>query len=88
MEGESWLEQSNMTHFQPLPICVLAAIIVSSLTGMFKKLTDLTKYWERGSGDGLLWLFTFLTTVFVDVDLGLVVGIVLSLLLTLARGFS
>ena len=55
---------------------------------MFKKLTDLTKYWERGSGDGLLWLFTFLTTVFVDVDLGLVVGIVLSLLLTLARGFS
>jgi len=74
--------------FQPLPICVLAAIIVSSLTGMFKKLTDLTKYWERGSGDGLLWLFTFLTTVFVDVDLGLVVGIVLSLLLTLARGFS
>merc|ERR1719309_889407 len=23
--------------FQPLPICVLAAIIVSSLTGMFKK---------------------------------------------------
>jgi len=74
--------------FQPLPICVLAAIIVSSLTGMFKKLTDLTKYWERGTGDGLLWLFTFLTTVFVDVDLGLVVGIVLSLLLTLARGFS
>jgi len=74
--------------FQPLPICVLAAIIVSSLTGMFKKLTDLTKYWEKGSGDGLLWLFTFLTTVFVDVDLGLVVGIVLSLLLTLARGFS
>merc|ERR1719430_1544286 len=74
--------------FQPLPICVLAAIIVSSLTGMFIKLTDLTKYWERGSGDGLLWLFTFLTTVFVDVDLGLVVGIVLSLLLTLARGFS
>ena len=88
MVGESCLEQSNMTHFQPLPICVLAAIIVSSLTGMFKKLTDLTKYWERGSGDGLLWLFTFLTTVFVDVDLGLVVGIVLSLLLTLARGFS
>ena len=88
MVGESCLLQSNMTHFQPLPICVLAAIIVSSLTGMFKKLTDLTKYWERGSGDGLLWLFTFLTTVFVDVDLGLVVGIVLSLLLTLARGFS
>ena len=85
---KSCLQQSNITHFQPLPICVLAAIIVSSLTGMFKKLTDLTKYWERGSGDGLLWLFTFLTTVFVDVDLGLVVGIVLSLLLTLARGFS
>jgi len=72
--------------FQPLPICVLAAIIVSSLIGMFKKLSDLTTYWERGTGDGMLWVITFLTTVFGDVDLGLVVGIAASLVLTLARG--
>merc|ERR1719430_2326693 len=72
--------------FQPLPICVLAAIIVCSLTGMFKKLSDLTKYWERGTGDGMLWLITFLTTVFGDVDLGLMVGIAASLVLTLTRG--
>ena len=65
---------------------MLAAIIVSSLTGMFKKLSDLTKYWERGTGDGMLWLITFLTTVFGDVDLGLMVGIAASLLLTLTRG--
>jgi len=72
--------------FQPLPICVLAAIIVTSLTGMFKKLSDLTKYWERGTGDGMLWLITFLTTVFGDVDLGLMVGIAASLVLALTRG--
>ena len=74
------------SYFQPLPICVLAAIIVSSLIGMFKKLSDLTTYWERGTGDGMLWVITFLTTVFGDVDLGLVVGIAASLVLTLARG--
>ena len=76
----------TLETFQPLPICVLASIIVSSLTGMLKKLSDLTKYWERGTGDGMLWVITFLTTVFGDVDLGLVVGIAASLILTMTRG--
>jgi len=73
-------------YFQPLPICVLASIIVTSLTGMFKKLGDLAKYWERSPLEGLLWIVTFLTTVFGDVDLGLVTGLVTSLLVTLVRG--
>merc|ERR1719347_2331056 len=34
----------------------------------------------------MLWLITFLTTVFGDVDLGLLVGIAASLVLTLSRG--
>ena len=53
---------------------------------MFKKLSDLTKFWERGTGDGMLWVITFLTTVFGDVDLGLLVGIAASLVLTMTRG--
>lgn len=72
--------------FQPLPICVLAAIIIASLTGMFKKLSDMSLYWTRSPSEGLLWTITFLSTVFLDVDIGLMVGIVVSLILTLSSG--
>jgi len=72
--------------FQPLPICVLASIIISSLTGMFKKVSDISIYWEHSVPDGILWTVTFLATVFVDVAIGLAVGIALSFVMTMFQG--
>ena len=40
--------------FQPLPVCVLAAIILSSLTGIIKKVADVQKFWSRSTVDGLV----------------------------------
>merc|ERR1712025_669674 len=71
--------------FQPLPVCVLAAIILASLTGMIKKVADIHKFWSRSIQDGLIWVVTFLSTVFLDVDLGLIVGVVMSLGITLTK---
>ncbi len=71
--------------FEHLPVCVLAAIILSSLLGMFKKILDIKKFWSRSVYDGVLWLVTFLATVLVDVDIGLGVGVVFSILIILVR---
>lgn len=71
--------------FEPLPICVLASIILSSLSGMFKKLLEVSKYWNRSRWDGLLWIVTFISTVLIDVDLGLITGLLVSIAIVLFR---
>lgn len=72
-------------YFQPLPVCVLAAIILASLTGIVKKVADVHKFWTRSTVDGLVWVVTFLSTVFLDVGLGLITGVVCNLVLVLVR---
>jgi MFS superfamily sulfate permease-like transporter len=72
-------------YFQPLPVCVLAAIILSSLTGIIKKVADIHKFWSRSTIDGVVWVVTFLSTVFLDVDLGLTVGVVFNLVIVVVK---
>jgi len=71
--------------FEPLPVCVLASIILASLTGMFRKLGEVEKYWSRSKYDGVLWIVTFLSTVLVDVDLGLIIGFIFSVIIVVIR---
>ena len=71
--------------FEPLPVCVLASIILSSLSGMFKKMLEVEQHWSRSVWDGLLWIITFLATVLVDVDLGLIIGIAASIVIVFVR---
>merc|ERR1711868_267576 len=71
--------------FEPLPVCVLAAIILSSLTGMFRKMKEVSKYWSRSKWDGAIWIVTFLSTVLVSVDLGLIIGVLFSFLVVIVR---
>jgi solute carrier family 26 protein len=69
--------------FQPLPVCVLAAIILASLVNILKKISEFHKYWSESSAEGIVWILTFLSIVLLSVDIGLVVGIVSSVLATL-----
>jgi len=71
--------------FQPLPVCVLAAIILSSVTGIIKKVSDVHTFWTRSTIDGLVWVITFLSTIFLDVDLGLIIGVVFNLGIVIVR---
>jgi len=71
--------------FQPLPVCVLAAIIISSLFGIIKKLQEVGHYWNISISEGIIWIATFLATVFLDVDFGLIVGVLVTLLFTVIK---
>ena len=72
--------------FEPLPVCILASIILASLKGVIQKMADFKKYWDRSRWDGFVWMATFLSTVLIDVDMGLVVGIGASMIAVMFRG--
>ncbi|CAK1541865.1 unnamed protein product [Leptosia nina] len=64
--------------FELLPRCVLASIITVSLKGMFMQVLDLAKFWRLSKLDAVVWLATFLTTVLIDIDIGLGAGLLAS----------
>ncbi|XP_058060791.1 solute carrier family 26 member 10-like [Anopheles bellator] len=65
--------------FEPLPRCVLAGIIVVSLKGLLMQVTQLKGFWRQSPIDGMVWILTFLSVVAFAIDIGLLVGIVLSI---------
>ncbi|CAH1782637.1 unnamed protein product [Owenia fusiformis] len=71
--------------FESLPNCVLAAIILVALKGMFKQFTELHRLWNVCKVDFMVWLVTWACTVFLDVDLGLIIGVGFSLLTVVFR---
>ncbi|XP_048482146.1 prestin isoform X9 [Plutella xylostella] len=64
--------------FTLLPRCVLAAIIVVSLKGMFVQVKELGKFWKLSKLDALVWIVTFVVTCFVSIDIGLGAGLLAS----------
>ncbi|XP_057560994.1 solute carrier family 26 member 6 isoform X5 [Hippopotamus amphibius kiboko] len=71
--------------FQDLPKAVLAAVIIVNLKGMLKQFTDICSLWKANRADLLIWLVTFLATILLNLDLGLAVAVVFSLLLVVVR---
>lgn len=71
--------------FMDLPKCVLAAIIIVNLRNVLLQITDLPKLFRISFIDMLIWLVTFLAVVLTDVDLGLFIGVVFSLLTVVIR---
>ena len=68
--------------------CVLAAIIIVSLKGIFVQVTQLEFYFKRSASDTLVWFLTFWATVLLDVHLGLIVGAVLNVMILLRVALS
>ncbi|XP_033324659.1 prestin isoform X2 [Megalopta genalis] len=65
--------------FESLPRCVLAAIIVVALKGMFQQAAQLLKFWKLNKCDAMIWIATFVMVVIVNIDIGLLFGIMMSL---------
>lgn len=65
--------------FEPLPRAVLASVIVVALKGMLMQVKDFWKFWTLSKIDAFVWMGTFLTVVFVGIDIGLLCGVLLSL---------
>ncbi|KAK6190522.1 hypothetical protein SNE40_002373 [Patella caerulea] len=66
--------------FVSLPVAVLAAMIVVAMKELLLQVTHLPEIWRVSKPDFVIWLMTLLVSVFVDLDIGIVVGIGISIL--------
>ncbi|XP_013411874.1 prestin [Lingula anatina] len=71
--------------FRTLPRCVLASIIIVALKGMFLQVKDLKRLWRISKFDFAIWIVTFVSVVFLNVDMGLLVGVGFSLITIVFR---
>ncbi|XP_077458232.1 solute carrier family 26 member 6, like 1 [Stigmatopora argus] len=71
--------------FQELPKAVLAAIVFVNLKGMFKQYSDIITLWRSNKTDLVLWLVTWVSTVLLNLDLGLAASIMFALLTVIFR---
>lgn len=59
-----------------------------ALKGMLVQVAELRKFWKLSKLDAIVWLTTFLTVIFVSIDIGLFVGLILSLATIVIMGFK
>ncbi|XP_038578375.1 solute carrier family 26 member 6 isoform X3 [Micropterus salmoides] len=71
--------------FEDLPKAVLSTIVFVNLRGMFKQFMDVPMLWKTNKFDLLVWLVTFMSTILLNLDLGLAVSIVFSMLTFISR---
>ncbi|XP_056130398.1 solute carrier family 26 member 10 [Lampris incognitus] len=71
--------------FYFLPKAVLACINVASLRQMFLQFQDLPDLWRISKIDFLVWMVTWLSVVVLNVDLGLAIGVVFSMMTVICR---
>ncbi|KAG1961412.1 solute carrier family [Pimephales promelas] len=71
--------------FYFLPKAVLACINVTSLRQMFLLFQDLPDFWRVSKIDFMVWLVTWLSVVVLNVDLGLAIGVVFSMMTVICR---
>ena len=58
-----------------LPKACLGSIIIVAILNIMKQLRDLPYYWRIDKIDFIIWISTFLSSVVLDVDLGLMIGV-------------
>ncbi|XP_061684705.1 solute carrier family 26 member 10 isoform X2 [Syngnathoides biaculeatus] len=64
---------------------VLACINVTSLRQMFLQFQDLPELWRISKIDFMVWVVTWLSVVVLNVDLGLAIGVVFSMMTVICR---
>ncbi|KAM4035777.1 pendrin-like isoform 1-T1 [Anomaloglossus baeobatrachus] len=72
-------------YLEPLQKSVLAAIVISNLKGMFWQVSDIPHLWRQNKWDTAIWLFTFFASLLLDIDLGLLAGILFGLFTVILR---
>ncbi|XP_050523887.1 prestin-like isoform X2 [Daktulosphaira vitifoliae] len=74
--------------FQPLPRCVLAGITVVALKDILLQVFDIIRIWKTSKIDAVIWIVTYFTVVLVEIDVGLLAGVVVSLFFVFCQGIS
>ncbi|XP_061636552.1 prestin-like isoform X2 [Phyllopteryx taeniolatus] len=71
--------------FEQLPKAVLAVIIVVNLQGLLAQFKDVVLLWKSDKCDLLVWVASLISTLVLNLDLGLAVAIAFSLLTLIYR---
>ncbi|XP_023681629.1 solute carrier family 26 member 6-like [Paramormyrops kingsleyae] len=71
--------------FEKLPKAVLSTVVFVNLKGMFKQCQDIPMLWRSSKPDMLVWLVTLVSTLLLNLDLGLVTSIAFALLTVIFR---
>uniref|UniRef100_A0A6I8NYE1 Solute carrier family 26 member 6 n=1 Tax=Ornithorhynchus anatinus TaxID=9258 RepID=A0A6I8NYE1_ORNAN len=71
--------------FSDLPKAILAAIIIVNLKGMFKQFSDIQTLWKANRIDLMIWLVTFMSTLLLNLDIGLGASVAFALLTVIFR---
>jgi len=67
-------------YFYALQKSVLACIIIVSLRGALRKFRDVPAKWRASRADAVVWLVAMAATALISVEIGLLVGVVFSML--------
>ncbi|XP_063783080.1 prestin [Pseudophryne corroboree] len=71
--------------FQPLPQTVLAAIVMVNLKGMFKQFADIPHLWRTSRLELAMWVVSFLASVSLGLDYGLLVAVAFAIITVIYR---
>ena len=71
--------------FESLPTPVLAATVIVALHGLYLQVLDLPYYWKVSKYDLFIWVVTFLSTVVINVEIGLACGLGVSIIVFIFR---
>ncbi|VDL63833.1 unnamed protein product [Nippostrongylus brasiliensis] len=70
---------------EPLPMCILACIVIVSLKSLFLQVKELPRYWRISKYDFAIWLTACLTTILTDVTKGLIISLAFALFTVVLR---
>ncbi|XP_059026877.1 prestin isoform X3 [Mustela lutreola] len=71
--------------FESLPQAVLSAIVIVNLKGMFMQFADLPFFWRTSKIELTIWLTTFVSSLFLGLDYGLITAVIIALLTVIYR---
>ncbi|XP_030882436.1 prestin [Leptonychotes weddellii] len=71
--------------FEALPQAVLSAIVIVNLKGMFMQFSDLPFFWRTSKIELTIWLTTFVSSLFLGLDYGLITAVIIALLTVIYR---
>ncbi|XP_017378113.1 testis anion transporter 1 [Cebus imitator] len=84
--GVMLLLMVKMGHFfYALPNAVLAGIILSNVLPYLETISNLPSLWRENQYDCAVWMTTFLSSVFLGLDIGLIISVVFAFFITTVR---
>ncbi|XP_063304162.1 pendrin-like isoform X2 [Pelobates fuscus] len=73
------------SYLEPLQKSVLAGILIANLKGMFLQTLDIPRLWRQNKWDLAIWIFSFVASFLLDLDLGLPISLGFGLFTVLLR---